>query len=156
MDRRRAIRFETIPEAIAEAERLALSDRQGKVVRKGNWGVGQALGHCATWADFGFDGYPPNVQAPWLVRSMLQIMKGWILSRGMMAGVKIRGIPDGTLGIEPLKPEVGLERFRTAYERLSDRCPTWTNPVFGPLTHAEWIQLNLRHAELHLSFLDVM
>jgi hypothetical protein len=27
------------------------------------------------------------------------------------------------------------------------------NPSMGPLSHDEWIQVHLRHAELHLSFL---
>ena len=27
------------------------------------------------------------------------------------------------------------------------------SPIFGPLTHAEWMALQCRHSELHLSFL---
>ena len=26
------------------------------------------------------------------------------------------------------------------------------HPIFGKLTHDEWIAINLRHAELHLGF----
>ena len=46
----------------------------------------------------------------------------------------------------------GLRRYRAAMERLRATAPTIPNPVFGRLTHEQWIQLNLRHAELHLSF----
>jgi len=40
-------------------------------------------------------------------------------------------------------------------ERLRAGPPARPNVIFGPLTHDEWIQLHLRHAELHLSFFAV-
>jgi len=149
---RRSLRFNTIDEAIAEAERLAAAERAGQLSRCGNWTLGQALSHLATWATYPFDGYPDRVRAPLPVRMILGLMRNRILTRGMMSGVRIRGIPDGTLGIEPLDTEEGLRRFRSAFERLKSRCPETVNPVFGKLTHEQWMQLNLRHAELHLGF----
>jgi hypothetical protein len=66
--------------------------------------------------------------------------------------MRIGRIPDGTVGLDVLSTDEGLSRFRTAMQRLRDTPPTMNNPVFGPLTHDQWVQLNLRHAELHLSF----
>ena len=43
---------------------------------------------------------------------------------------------------------------RRAFERLQASCPPHENILFGKLTHDEWIQMNLRHAELHLGFLS--
>ena len=34
--------------------------------------------------------------------------------------------------------------------RLRRSAPKDPNPLFGRLTHEQWVQLNLRHAELHL------
>lgn len=150
--KRRTLRFETIDDAIAEAERLVVAERGKRCERCGNWPLGQALGHLATWATFAFDGYPPQVRAPLPVRMILRMMRGTILNKGMMTGVRIGKVPGGTLGMEPLDAEEGLRRFRAAFERLRDSSPTIENPVFGKLTHDQWIQLNLRHAELHLSF----
>jgi hypothetical protein len=92
------------------------------------------------------------VRAPLPVRMILRLMRNKILNSGMMAGVRIRGIPAGTVGLDVLSIGDGLSRYRAAMERLRQTPPTIPNPVFGPLTHAQWIQLNLRHAELHLSF----
>ena len=149
---RRTLRFNTIDEAIADAERLVAAERAGKLARCGNWPLGQALGHLATWANFALDGYPPEVRPPLPVRMILRMMKGKILNHGMTSGVKIGRLPGGTVGLEPMESEEGLRRFRMALERLRATAPTIENPAFGKLTHEQWIQLNLRHAELHLSF----
>ena len=71
----------------------------------------------------------------------------------MPSGVRIPRVEGGTLGTDPLPLEEGHERFRRAMERLKHEPPTAPSPVFGLLTHKEGIALNLRHAELHLSFL---
>jgi hypothetical protein len=147
---RRRLRFETIDDALAEADRLVAAEREGRLERAGNWTIGQALGHLATWANFAFDGYPPAVRAPLPVRLILRLARGRILSQGMMPGVKIRGVPEGTVGLEPMDPADGLARFRAAMERLRSTAPQIDNPAFGRLTHEQWVQLNLRHAELHL------
>lgn len=149
----RRLRFERIDDALAEAERLAAAEREGRLERAGSWTPGQALGHLATWANFAFDGYPPEVRAPLPVRLILRLMRGRILSKGMMPGVKIGRAPGGTLGLDVLPTDEGLRRFRAAMERLRQTAPSAVNPVFGRLTHDQWVQLNLRHAELHLGYL---
>ena len=149
---RRALRFDTINDALAEAERLVTAEREGRLTCVGNWKLGQALGHLATWANFAQDGYPADVRAPLPVRMVLRLMRGMVLKKGMMPGVRIGKLPGGTVGLEEMDAEEGLRRFRAAMERLRASPPTIPNPVLGPLTHEQWIQLNLRHAELHLSF----
>src|SRR5688500_8446539 len=141
--RRRALRFERVEDAIADAEKLVAAERQGRLDRAGNWTLGQTLGHLATWASYPFEGYPPEVRAPLPVRMILGLMRNRILSKGMMPGVRIRGIPNGTLGLDPLPTGEGLQRFRADFERIGSTCPNCVNPVFGKLTHEQWIQLNL-------------
>ena len=149
---RRPLRFETVDDALAEAERLVEADRAGRLGRAGNWDLGLTLGHLATWAGFAFDGYPAEIHPPLPVRLIARAMRKRILEKGMMPGVKLGKTPGGTVGLEPMSAEEGLQRFRTALERLRSSPPTGDNPVFGKLTHDQWIQLNLRHAELHLGF----
>jgi hypothetical protein len=149
---RRTLHFSTIDDALAEAERLVAAEREGRLDRAGNWALGQTLGHLATWASFALDGYPDAVRAPWLVRAIARILKNRIITGGMRPGMKLGRLPGGTVGLEPLPADEGLARFRAALERLRATAPTEPNPVFGPLTHDQWIQLNLRHAELHLGF----
>jgi EAL domain-containing protein (putative c-di-GMP-specific phosphodiesterase class I) len=57
---RRTLRFETIDQALAEADRLADADRAGRLKPLGNWALGQTLGHLATWADYSYTGTPLN------------------------------------------------------------------------------------------------
>ena len=152
ISQRRKLRFESIDDAVAEAERLVAAEREGRLTHVGNWRVGRALGHLATWANFAFDGYPPEVVAPWPVRLILKLMRNRILNQGMMTGVKIGRVPGGTVGTDEFTADEGSERFRAAMRRLRQNAPTRENPVFGKLTHEQWIQLNLRHAELHLGF----
>ena len=149
---RRQLRFDTIDDALAEAERLVDAERTGRLKSCGNWTLGQAIGHLATWANFAFDGYPDAVRAPLPVRLILRLMCNRILNHGMMTGVKIGRVPGGTLGLDVLAADEAMSRYRAAMQRLRATAPTIVNPAFGRLTHEQWIQLNLRHAELHLSF----
>jgi len=151
-EKRRHLRFETIDDALAEAERLVAAEREGRLDRCGNWPLGQTLGHLATWANFAHDGYPPEIRAPMPVRMILRLMRGTIVNKGMMPGVRIGKLPGGTVGLDVMDADEGLRRFRAALERLRATPPTIANPVFGKLTHEQWIALNLRHAELHLNF----
>jgi hypothetical protein len=38
---------------------------------------------------------------------------------------------------------------------LKVEAPKNLNPIFGALTHEEWIKMNIGHANLHLSFFVV-
>lgn len=145
----RRLRFESIGEALAEAGRLVASERAGRLARCGNWPLGRMLGHLATWASFAFDGYPPALRASLVVRLVLRLIRKRALSGPMPLGFRIRGFPEGTAGLGPLPTEEGHRRFQAAMTRLRDNAPTIRNPIFGRLTHDQWIQLNLRHAELH-------
>jgi Protein of unknown function (DUF1569) len=149
---RRKIRFQTVDEAIREAERLAQAEREGRLARAGNWSLGRTLGHLATWANFAHDGYPPEVCPPLPIRLVIRLMRGRILRDGMSPGMRIGRMPEGTLGLDDLPTEEGLNRYRAALRRLAASAPSGASPVFGKLTHDQWIQLNLRHAELHLGF----
>ncbi len=57
------------------------------------------------------------------------------------------------MGTEPLSTEEGAARYKRAWERLRKAPPGVPNPVFGALTHEEWMMLHRRHAELHLGYL---
>ena len=146
------MRFETVDDAIADAERLVETERAGRLARAGNWALGLTLGHLATWAGFAFDGYPASVCPPLPVRLIARVMRRRILEKSMMPGMKLGKVPGGTVGLEQMSAEEGLERFRAAMRRLAATAPAGDNPVFGRLTHDQWIQLNLRHAELHLGY----
>jgi hypothetical protein len=149
---RRKLRFESVDEAIADAELLAEAERQGRLERHGNWTLGQTLGHLAYWANVPYDGYPPMPRTPWLLRLMRPLLRPYILNKGLPAGVRIRGAAEGTYGTEELETERGLATLRKSFARLAAEAPTLESPAFGRMSHEEWRKFHLRHAELHLSF----
>ena len=153
--KRRELRIETIDACLAELERIADGDRQGQLKTLGNWTAGQNLSHLAAWIEYGWDGYPMN-KPPLPIRLVMRFMLGRILKKGMAAGVKIPGIEGGTLGAEEMETQVAMERYRAALDRLKSGEPAnHDSPAFGKMDHAKRVKLNLRHAELHLGFLDV-
>jgi hypothetical protein len=149
---RRKLRFERFEDALRDAERLADAERLGTLRVTGNWELGQAIGHVAAWARFPLDGYPPLPRMPWFIRALIPLFKKSFLNRGLPAGANIGNLPGGTLATEPMETDLALRQLREAFGRLERQVPTQPNPVLGPLSHEDWIKLNLRHAELHFSF----
>lgn len=149
---RRSLRFETVAEALADAEALMAAEAAGTLRATGNWTLGQALGHVAGWASFPYEGYPPEMKPPWVVRAAGRVFKGKLLRGPMPAGFSIPRVPGGTWATEVLATSEGFARLQRALERLEREPPTVPNPVFGALTHEQWKRLNLGHAELHQSF----
>lgn len=149
---RRPLRFETIEEAIRDAESLVSADTEGRLRKVGNWTPGEALTHVAYWADAPFDGYPEGMKVPWFMKLLMKFMRGGIFKNGMSPGVKIPNTPGGTYGAEDVPSAEALERLRSAFTRIDEVCPPDPNPLFGQMTHEQWKALNLRHAELHFGF----
>jgi hypothetical protein len=147
---RRVLRFESIDELLAEVERLADAERAGRLKRLGNWTLGQALCHLATWTEYSYTGAP--LKPPFFIRWVLKFRKQSFLQGPLRAGVRIPGVPGGTLATDPVPLNEALERLRRVMNRLRTEPPTAPNVIFGKLTHQENIALALRHAELHLSF----
>jgi Protein of unknown function (DUF1569) len=149
---RRALRFATVDDVLRDAELLAEAARRGTLRATGNWTLGQALAHLATWVNMPFDGYPEMRRPKWWMRPLRPLMRWWLVNKGFPPGVRIEGVEGGTFGIEPCEIDEGLGRLRAALGRLAREATTKTSPVFGPMAREEWVKFHLRHAELHLSF----
>jgi len=150
---RRKIRFDSMDDLLADIERIVAADRDGNLRRTGNWTAGQALGHVATWIDYAYEGYPFH-GVPWFVKLILKLKKKSYLQKGMQAGIRIPKTEGGTYGTQALKVEEGADRLRKALARLKSGEPArFESPAWGKMPYNERVALNLRHAELHLSFL---
>lgn len=149
---RRQLRFENFDDVIRDAEMLAEAERSGTLRSLGNWKLGQAIGHVASWARYPLEGYPSMPTPPWLLRVIVPLLKGRFLNKGLPAGARIPKVPAGTFGTEPMETDQALAALHEALSRLQSQMPAVPNPILGPLSHEDWVKLNLRHAELHLSF----
>lgn len=147
---RRTLRFGTLDDLSAEVDRLAEADRAGRLTALGNWTLGQAFGHLSTWINYCYNGFP--FKTPLVLRLVLKPFKRRFLYKPMPAGVRLPKVAGGTYATEPLSLDEGLARYRGSIERLRREAPTQPSMAFGKMTHDEWIAMQLRHAENHMSF----
>jgi hypothetical protein len=150
----RKLRFETIDACIAEVQRIADAAETGRLKTTGNWTPGQILSHLAAWIHYAYDGFPMR-KAPWFIRWILRWRLPSMLRTGVPRGIRIPGAKQGTFGMEDRPTREAVERYLAALQWLaSNEIAPHDSPAFGALSHEERIQLNLRHAELHLGYFD--
>jgi hypothetical protein len=152
--RRIVTHLRSLDDVIADAQRLARAEQTRSLRQLGNWSLGQACNHLSVWIEFSYDGVP-QPHPPFLVRLLARPFKSAFLNGNLPAGIRMRGVPGGTHGCEPMSTEEGISRLITSAARLDREAPTLPNVVFGPLTHAQWRALHINHAKLHLSFFEV-
>ena len=145
---RRKLRFESYEEVLTDVEQLAA----GEVQSLGNWSFGQILKHLAVAVDSMIDGGPFNMPAP-MKFIMNLMMKKRMLTRGLSPGFNLPKyaqalVPDET------SVEEGLELLRVAIDRLHKEKKRAPHGAFGVLSPLEWDQFQLRHCEMHLSFVE--
>jgi hypothetical protein len=135
---------------LEEAERIAA----GECITVGDWTYAQILDHLARSLTASIDGVGGVL--PWPVRLVGGFLfKGRLLNRTLPSGYKF---PDGKGQASPLAPdpdvdvETALESLRLACRRCLTERQRAMHPLLGQLDRAEWGRFNLRHAELHMSF----
>jgi hypothetical protein len=146
---RRELRFSSLDSILDEARRLV---QTGATVRPlGNLALGQALKHLALTMHASLDGFGFTVAPEVLERG--RAYKDYVLTSGMRPGTKLP--PEGESRFIPAvcTPEAGLVALEAAAARLEAGTPQPLHPYLGELSAAEWIQLQCRHAELHLGFM---
>ncbi len=149
----RKLRFDSIDQLLAEIDLILTAHHAGKLHQFGNWSPGQILAHLAAWIEYGYVGYP-LATPPWILRLLLRMMAKRYITKGMPRGIRIPGIKEGTVGQDETPIDAAAERLKAALARLKngEKC-TFDSPAFGPMSHEDRIELNLRHAELHLGYL---
>lgn len=152
VENRRELRFESLDALAAEAQALAEGEQLGKLVARGNWSLGQAINHVAVWIELAYADHVP-VKVSWFQRLLAPFARK-LLNESIDPGYRYKGTPGGTLGTEPAETGPALARLHRAIDRLKVEPPQTRDPVFGRLTHEQWIALQLRHGELHFSFFE--
>jgi len=143
---RRKLRFESYKELLSDVEQLAAAEVQ----TLGNWSFGQILKHLAVAVDSMIDGGPFSLPVP--VRFLMNfMMKKRMLTRTLSPGFKL---PKSARALVPdeISVEEGLGLLRAAIDRLDKETKRAPHGAFGELSPLEWDQFQLRHCEMHLSF----
>ncbi|HEV3301893.1 MAG TPA: DUF1569 domain-containing protein [Planctomycetaceae bacterium] len=146
---RRDVRFCNFDEFLAEADRLA----NGPARLLGTWTLAQIFDHLARSMDVSVDG--TNERFPWPLRITLRLVRTRIIGTPMKPGYRV---PENVAVLLRPDPHVGLReslwKLRSAAIRFQDASAFPPHPAFGALTRDEYRSLALRHAELHLSFVE--
>lgn len=151
---RRVLHFATLEALLADARALAAADLAAppRLRRLGNWTLGQCLNHLAAWIEYPYIGYPPELVIPDEMKANARAIKHELMTRTMNPGERLTGLDAGTLATEVVPTETGLTRLESAAAKLRTGDPPIPDPAFGLVTAHEWTEINLRHADLHLSF----
>jgi len=147
--KRRKVHFNSIEEAIADAEQLAA----GEVETSGHYSFGQILDHLARAAD-AITGklVPPPVPLP--LRLVGKLIRPFMISRPYRPGFKLPAKSQSMLwSQEEVDVETGLKNWKESMARYKQVDPLFPHPVFGKMNRQQHDQAQCRHSELHLSFI---
>lgn len=149
----RKLRFASIDECIAEVDRIVASDRAGTLRRLGNWTPGRIFAHLAAWIEYNYVGFPMK-PPPFFIRWLIKLSFKKFARDGLPRGFRIPRTEGGTYGLDDMSTEEGAKRFKAALLRLKNgEPPQYHSPAVGPISEELRVQLQLRHAELHLGYL---
>lgn len=146
--KRRTVSYRGYEMILADAERLAV----GSYETVGNWSFGQILEHLAKSFESSIDGSGQKLSFPVRMFGGL-FLKGRFLNHTLPSGFTF---PGGSQS--PFAPaadtttQAGLDALRRACQRCRTEKQRSFHPLFGRLDTPEWDRFNLRHAELHMSF----
>lgn len=138
-----------------ELARMESAQRAGTLRVTGNWTAGENLDHVARTWEYALDGFPPEARVPFVFRIMARLMKGRFTSgKTLPSGFRIPKNGSYMMPRPGCSFEDGLLRLRRVIDRLDrgERMEV-ASPAFGPMSHDEWMRLNLAHAQLHLGFI---
>jgi hypothetical protein len=146
--KRRELHFDSIDEAMADAQRLA----SGEVETSGYYSFGQILEHLARAMDTVTGELTPEpVGLP--LRIAARLARPYVLSHPLRSGFKLPAKSQSLLWpTTEVDVATGLESWKQAIERFEQVEPLRPHPVLGKLNRQQHTQMQCRHSELHLSF----
>lgn len=146
---RRTVNYRGYEMIVEDAERLAA----GSYVTVGDWSLGQILDHLAKAFVASIDGVGGLMSWPVRIFGRL-FLKGRFLNKTLPAGFKFPDGPNSAVAPdEQTSVDAGLDALRRAVERCKNEKQRSLHPLFGRLDRPAWDRFNLRHAELHMSFI---
>jgi hypothetical protein len=152
--RRRLVSYASLDDVGRDLDRIEAAHRAGTLKRLGNHEAGPVCQHLAMAMQRSFDGFP--IRANPLLRMLGRAMKKRELARQFRPGFKLGAAAEQFAWSDATTFDEGMGNLRTqlARARAAGAAPAGAHPFFGPMTPAEWQVYYLRHAELHLSFLQ--
>jgi hypothetical protein len=145
---RRDVHYRTMQDLLDDVERLTAAPYR----TVGNWSLAQICAHLSKGLNLALDG--GSIPTPWPIRMAARLFfKRRLIEGPMPAGFKLKGTAVRILvpGVDT-ELDTALQALRDSIARWQKGAPTHPHFILGPMTPAQWDSLQLRHAELHMSF----
>ncbi|MFO0938725.1 MAG: DUF1569 domain-containing protein [Gemmataceae bacterium] len=152
MAERRQLRFDSLDQAIADAENLLANGYD----KAGNWSLSQVCDHLNDWITYPVSGYPKAPFPMGMVMWLLKVTMGGKIRRSLLTE---RTMPPGQPTVKTTVHSVSedaasVAKFREAVERFMKYTgPIHPSPLFGAMDKDTADQLQRVHTAHHLSFL---
>ncbi len=149
----RSLRFESLDALDAELDRIESALAAGGLRTTGNWTVGQIGEHLGKFVRCSYDGFEGG--PPWPVRVVFSaLFKRLALGDGPVPrGIRLPKKAASLLPGPAVDNREGLKMLRRQLARIRAGEPMLQkSPIFGALTHKQWVHLHLKHAAMHLGF----
>jgi len=139
----------------AFATQLEAADRDGRVRRMGNWSPAQAAWHIAEFMRASIDGF--GFRAPLVLRLLVRPLRFMLFSRRPTPrGIPLRGPMEAFIPSPDLTPDEGFGHLRDQLRRMhAGVCCREPSPLFGRLSHEQWMIVHLKHAAHHFARFEV-
>ena len=151
---RRSLHFHCLNCVAAELDRIEAAHAAGTLTTTGNWTPGENIDHCTKLFEFALDGFPSS--APWFVRAVARVFLRKRATSGRTAPAGFRLPKDAAymLPTPGIPFEQSMARMRKCLARIAaGERMTRPNPLFGSMSHDEWVRMQCGHCQLHLGFL---
>ena len=153
---RRTLTFASIDDLDRDLQQIQSAIDAGTVGHTGNWTPGQICEHCAKFVRFAIDGFPSH--APGFVRffARMFLLKKAVGPEPLEPGFQLPKQAAVMLPGNAISDATGVAELRKEIQRLRDGAQmTAKSPLLGPLTHDQWLVLQLKHCAMHLSFVKL-
>ena len=153
---RRIVKFNCINCLKADLDRIQSAHDAGTLKTIGNWTAGQILQHDAKLITFAMDGFPSK--APWFVKLFFQLFvkRRALKDIPMDPGYTLPKQAAFMLPDDDVSFEQGMADMRAVVARIDagDQMHK-PSPIFGTITHPQWMGMMLRHTAIHHSFITI-
>jgi Protein of unknown function (DUF1569) len=156
--KRKPIHLRSLQELLAETTRIEAYAAAGQVRPLGKWTTAQVFQHLSIFVKGSLDGF--SFQYPWHIRALSQFV-GCISWRWLMKVAFRPGFTNPVVA-QTVEPQSSVtladaaEFLRCQLGRvLGGEVMTQRSPTGEKLSHEQWVECHLRHAELHLRFLEI-
>lgn len=144
--------------SLEEVETYIRKQERNGYVSNGNWNLGQICEHLSDWMLYPIHGFPrSNI----LIAAMLFCLRTTAGKRMFHTVSKTQRMKPGqptlpaTVHRKDVAESQSVERLASAIRELGNfQGKLKPSPLFGKLTHEEYVSLHLAHCAHHLSFLE--